>query len=463
MANENFISEIKEISFFEVYSSRGFPTTLCRVVLKDGTKFESTCPSGASTGSKEAAALTDSQISKSKNNEELSEVQKKFDGRSVKLVIKKAQEELIPQILKANCANQFEFDQILRNLDGTDNFSTFGANIILPLSICFSRMLAHLKKMPLHEYLAFCYAEVGETEEFAKLVGSKSKNLKENAQKGFPSPNFNILNGGAHSGNYMPFQEIMINFSDPYDLALKKATCFYNHLKTVITKKYGAIYTGYGDEGGYMPPIKTLDEAIALIRETNIDLGYSNLKIAVDSAANEFYKNSRYIFNILDEKGEIKQVNYTGQEMVQFYVNILKKFEEIYLLEDPFAENDQTSWKELTGAILSQNLGHIQILGDDLVVTNPKIIKQAITEKWCNSVLIKPNQIGTVTDTLISIRLAHENNFKCMVSHRSGETEDDFIADLSAGTCTSFIKSGAPRGERMIKYNKLLKIFFEKQ
>lgn len=448
-------TNLKQVGFYVIYSSRGFPTTKCTMTSVTGRKYFSSCPSGASTGSKEAVALTDGKLFEVSNENKIIE---KYQGRDVHLVIQNAMRLLVPQLLRSTCSNIYEFDQLVRKIDGTENFNRFGANIALPLSICFSRMVSGDKNIELYQFLRETYNMIVETEIFPKI------SVKENdaiQRSNFPSPNFNILNGGAHSGNDMPFQEIMINFSGTYRECLCKAAIFYNHLKTVITHVYGSIYTGYGDEGGYMPPIRTLDEAIMLIRRTNADLGYKDLRICVDAAANEFFIDGKYNFNIKDEHTEeIRAVSYTGPTMVQFYIRILEKYEEIFLLEDPFAEEDYESWKSLTNAISERpDLQDRLILGDDLVVTNPRLIRDAISHKWCNSVLIKPNQIGNVTETIMAIRLAHENGLKCMVSHRSGETEDDFIADLAVGTFAHFIKAGSPRGERLSKYNRLLEIY----
>ncbi|KRH94555.1 Enolase, partial [Pseudoloma neurophilia] len=456
---KNIISKIKRIKFDKIYSSRGLPTIKCTVFTGENKQFEASCPSGASTGSKEAAVVTNGQLLKEQNTEE-NEIIRKYNDKDVELVIKQAEEALIPEILKYNCSNIYEFDQLIKKIDGTENYSKYGANIVLPLSICMARLIADQKNLPLYEYLEKEYDFIERTETFTNLQDAIANTSQNIVEKNFPSPNFNILNGGAHSGNEMPFQEIMVNFSGNYDEALRKATIFYNHLKKVISTTYGSIYTGYGDEGGYMPPIKTLDEAIDLIRKTNLDLKFKDLRIAVDSAANDFYSNQKYNFNVSEtETGQIHAVSYNGEEMVQFYLDILEKYPEIYLLEDPFAEEDIESWKSLTASLKETKK---LILGDDLVVTNPKIIQNAISDGWCNSVLIKPNQIGCVSDTLTAIRLAHDNGFKCMVSHRSGETEDDFIADLCIGASTDFIKSGSPRGERLIKYNKILKIYNDK-
>lgn len=464
------MNKIKNIKFNKVYSSRGLPTIKCTIITDDMKEFESTCPSGASTGAKEAKALVNFDFHD--NEKDLSEYDK-LKLKGVDLVIKNAVENLIPEVLKSEWDCLSEFDEMIKNIDGTENLNRFGANIILPLSICVARMLTDQKNIQLYQFIQDEYEKMKNSKQLKKILDqinqekkdeNNHKRTKKNDQENvFPSPNFNILNGGAHSGNDMPFQEIMINFeNETYDKALEKATIFYISLKSVIKSKYGSIYTGYGDEGGYMPPIQSLDEAIELIREVNQGLKFKNLRIAVDSAANYFFdeKTKKYKFKIkTDSKNqEIEDVSYDGIEMIKFYQSILKKYPEIYLLEDPFAEDDIETWKQFTKNT-STDSSQLLILGDDLVVTNPKIIEKAIVESWANSILIKPNQIGTVSDTLLAVALAHVNNMKCMVSHRSGETEDDFISDFSVGIHAHFIKSGAPRGERLVKYNKLLKIY----
>lgn len=441
----NYISLIKKIELKKTYTSRSSPTIKCIFHTKSD-KFISICPSGKSTGKKEAIFLTDKNINY-KNG---------LDN-----VIKYAMDELIPQILKAKIGNLREFDKLLRDLDKSEKFENFGGNVVLVLSMCFARMMAKHANLELYEFLKIEYEN----------TGCDIENLNENTKKDtkldidtkkldgnnfFTSPNFNVINGGEHSSNDLPFQEIMINFkNEKYDESLKKATKFYLELKKVIEKKYGKIHLGYGDEGGYMPPILLLEDALDLIKETNLIMKYENLRIAIDSAANSFYENEKYhIFVKKNEK--IEKVEYSSEEFYNFYIYILKKYKEIYLLEDPFAEDDISIWKKLT------KNSKIFILGDDLVVTNPKIIKKAIKENWCNSILIKPNQIGTITETLDAIKIAHSNNFQCMTSHRSGETEDTFISDLAVGAETMFFKAGAPRGERLNKYNRLLEIYDEK-
>lgn len=462
---EKQTTKIQQIKFSTIYSSRGQPTTKCTIITPNGKKYKASCPSGASTGSKEAIALNDGKLLQDSAVHD-NEIIKKYQNKDVRLVIENAMKNFIPHILSETCHNIFEFDQLVRKIDGTENFRNFGANISLPLSICFARMCAEEKKLSLHRYISNIYDQIDKSDRYRYLKGVITPQIPTQIDKNrFPSPNFNILNGGAHSGNEMPFQEIMINFLGSYAECLRKAAIFYNHIKSVISQTYGSIYTGYGDEGGYMPPIKTLDEAINLIRLTNAGLGFKDLRICVDSAANEFFSDGKYNINIQDEHTkEIRAVSFSGPQMVQFYLSILEKYDEIFLLEDPFAENDYESWIDLTAAISKKtNLNGKLILGDDSVVTNPTLIKNAILEKWCNSVLIKPNQIGNITDTLIAIRIAHENGFKCMISHRSGETEDDFIADLAVGTYADFIKAGSPRGERLLKYNKILEIYNEEE
>ncbi|ELA46317.1 phosphopyruvate hydratase [Vavraia culicis subsp. floridensis] len=410
----DYTQKIKAICPRQILSSRGYPTVEVDIVSDQDEVFRSSAPSGDSTGAKEVAVLTDKKDS--------------YGGRSVTGVIKKFEEEIVPLIFKSRISTQMEFDSVLYIADKTPTLSTYGANTLLPLSLSFCKLQARTDGLRVHDHIA-------------KI----SKN-----EPHMPVPNFNILNGGSHSGNELLFQEIMISFQkNTFEKNLESAAVFYAALKNTIRDKFGGIYTGFGDEGGFMPPIRTLEDGLDLIREVLHKTKQEGLRIAIDAAANSFFAGGKYTVRTKD-----RDVELSGDELIDYYRTLLKTYPEIYLMEDPFAETDVEAWKKFTAEFGSSLI----ILGDDLLVTNSKMIKQAAEKKLCNAVLIKPNQIGTLGGTLEAVQAARENNFKVMVSHRSGETEDPFIAALSVGVAAEFFKSGAPRGERMVKYNQLLRI-----
>ncbi|KCZ81076.1 phosphopyruvate hydratase [Anncaliia algerae PRA339] len=402
------ISDCK-IVLREILTSRGIPTVEIEMHSNKGTVISS-CPSGASTGTLEAVVLTDKETS--------------YEGKSVKKLIKRVEKELIPQ-LKGKITEQESFDSLLCKLDGTNNKSKFGANVLLPLSLCVCKTAALESRDSLFDYIS-------------KLSGQKIK---------MPVPHFNIINGGMHAGNNLKFQELMVAFFyNDYAKNLEMAATFYSKLKGTIIKKYGKIATGVGDEGGFAPPINSLEEGLDLIMETYKENNFENMKIALDSAASSFYDNGLY---------DIGSKKLSSMEMVEYYVNIFTKYPLVYSVEDPFAEDDFQPWIDLTAKIGDK----IKIIGDDLTVTNKTLVQKAIDKRMCNGLLVKLNQVGTVSETIEACKLARENGFSLMVSHRSGETMDTFISDFAVGIGAESIKSGAPcRSERVEKYNQLLRI-----
>jgi enolase len=399
---------VKSIKARQILTSRGIPTTEVDFITHTGAVIRSSVPSGASTGSKEAAILVD-------NSSE-------YSGQSVLNVVNMIN-NLEKDLLKEHFRDQEEFDSCLIKFDGTDDKSRLGSNLILPLSICFSKLLAFTSSTHLHRSLC------------------KAKNLK------MPLPNFNMLNGGMHSGNGFSCQEIMVCFdTGKYSKNLERSSFFHKALKSTIGAKYGSIFTGVGDEGGFAPPMKNIEEGIDLIIETGKAAKIDQFTIALDFAANSFFKNGKYNFD-----GQ----SCTGKQLADIYIELLNKYPQIYSMEDPFEENDYESWEYF----YAKTHTRINIVADDLTVSNPKIIKQLSFKKMFNTVLIKPNQIGSVSETLKSIQICTEKGFKVMVSHRSAETEDTFISSLAVGVNASYIKCGSPcRGERISKYNELLRI-----
>jgi len=319
-------------------------------------------------------------------------------------------------------------------LDGTENKSRLGANATCGVSLSVCRAGAAFQKLPLYEYIARIYRGL-----------TSVKNT-------FPRPCFNVINGGAHAGNELDVQEFMlapqgISFSQNLQIASE----VYHQLKEILARKFGKLATNLGDEGGFAPPIKSAEEAIEIILEAAKKLNYDGkIKLILDVAASQFFSKGRY-------RLEKKKTAFTREEFLNYEQNLLKKYP-IIGLEDPFAEDDLEGWKKISSKFKVQS-SKLLIIGDDLLATNPKRIKEAQRKKACNAMILKINQIGTVSEALEAAKLAKSYGWKIMVSHRSGETNDDFISDLAVGISADFIKSGAPaRGERLAKYNRLLKI-----
>ncbi len=404
---------VKKISAIEVLDSRGNPTIKTKVELCDGSIGEAIVPSGASTGKREALELRDGGEA--------------FGGKGVLKAIKNVNSMIAEEICGKDAYNQKAIDDAMLALDGTDNYSRIGANAVLGVSMAVARAAANSLNIPLYRYLG----------------GANACTL--------PVPMFNIINGGAHANNSVDFQEFMImpfGFSK-FSNALRAATEVYQTLKKILNDLGHS--TAVGDEGGFAPNLKDNEEPIKIIMEAIKKAGYKpgeQIKLALDVASSELYDGKTY---------QIKGKKLTSEELVDRYVKLCDKYP-IFSIEDGLSEDDWDGWK-----ILSEKLGDkIQLVGDDLFVTNEKILKEGIEKGIANAILIKPNQIGSVSQTMQTVRLAQRNGYRCVMSHRSGESEDSFIADFAVALNTGEIKTGATsRSERNAKYNRLLEIELE--
>ncbi len=407
------MTTIKAVRAREILDSRGNPTLEAEVELFDGTLGVAAVPSGASTGKHEAVELRDNDKSR-------------YSGLGVLNAVANVNQHIAPIIVGMDALNQITIDQNMIKLDGSSNKSNLGANAILGVSLATAQAAAKFLSLPLYRYLG----------------GVSSCTL--------PVPMMNILNGGKHASNSTDLQEFMIvpAGADSFSHALQMCAEIYQQLKKVLKDK--GYNTNVGDEGGFAPSLESnsqaLEAILAAIEKANYRPG-KDCFIALDPASSEFYKDGWY-----ELKREGK--TFTSAEMADFYAKWVAIYP-IISIEDGMAEDDWDGWQMLTKKIGSK----VQLVGDDLYVTNVKRLETGLKKKASNSILIKVNQIGTLTETLAAIRLAQENNWTAVVSHRSGETEDTFIADLAVGLNTGFIKTGAPcRSERVAKYNRLLKI-----
>jgi enolase len=406
---------IQSIHAREILDSRGNPTVEVDLTLENGSKGRAAVPSGASTGSREALELRDDN-------------QSRYGGKGVLKAVANVNGAIATALRGMDAADQVAIDTKMLELDGTEYKSNLGANAILGVSMAVARAAAMAQGLPLYRYL-----------------GKGETNL-------LPVPCFNILNGGVHADNSVDFQEFMIApvGASTFSEALRMGTEVYHALKSILKKQ--GYSTGVGDEGGFAPNLKTNVEAIELILQGIETAGLKpgdEMAIALDPAVSELYQDDgTYLFFKSDHSCK------TTAEMIALWESWVNQFP-IISLEDGLGEKDWSGWQ-----LLTKRLGdRIQLVGDDAFVTNPKIIKQAIADGVGNSSLIKVNQIGSVTETLNAINDSKAGNYTCMVSHRSGETPDDFIADLVVATGVGQIKSGAPcRGERLAKYNQLLRI-----
>ncbi|PIZ52236.1 phosphopyruvate hydratase [Candidatus Woesearchaeota archaeon CG_4_10_14_0_2_um_filter_33_13] len=399
-----------KINAREILDSRGNPTIEVDVFTKSFVGRASV-PSGASTGVHEALELRDKT--------------KRYLGKGVQKAIKNVHQKIAPLLIGVDCTKQRKIDTLMIEKDGTDNKIKLGANAILAVSLACARAGAQVKNQQLFEHIN-------------QLVGDEKIRI--------PRPFFNIINGGKHADNNLSVQEFMIapKFKS-FGENLRVASEIYHTLKKELKKIYGGSSTNVGDEGGFAPvKINKVEEALMILVKSIRDAGYSGkVEIAMDCAASEFYSAGRYH---VDSK-KLKK-----EELIKFYLSLIKKYP-LISIEDPFEQEAFEDFAELTKST------NIQIVGDDLTVTNVDRIQEAIKEKSCNCLLLKVNQIGSLTEALDAVRMAYDNGWKVMVSHRSGETEDSFIADLAVGIGCGMIKSGAPcRGERTAKYNQLLRI-----
>jgi len=408
-------SEIKKIKAREILNSRGNPTLEVELMTDLGV-FLTSVPSGASKGKYEAVELRDGG--------------KRYQGKGVLKAVKNVNKIIAPKLEGKNVTSQKEIDELLLKLDGTKNKSHLGANTILAVSEAVCRAGAKAKNISLYQHIA----QLSEVQ----------------PRKVLPSACFNIINGGVHAGNELDIQEFMIvPQMESFSKSLQAASEIYHTLRKILKEKYGSFATNIGDEGGFAPPLRFSEQALDLIMKAINLAGYEKkIKIILDVAASEFYENGKY---------KMKRLTFTKEGLLNFYSELLKKYP-IEGIEDPFSEDDWDGWKMLMSDIEKQK-SKILVIGDDLLVTNIERIKEAQRKKACNGLILKPNQIGTVSETIKAGKLAKDFGWKIMVSHRSGETNDDFISDLAVGVSADFIKSGAPaKAERMAKYNRLLRI-----
>ncbi|KAJ3272673.1 hypothetical protein HDV01_005309 [Terramyces sp. JEL0728] len=412
---------ITKILARQIFDSRGNPTVEVDLWTANGL-FRAAVPSGASTGIHEALELRDGD--------------KDYLGKSVLKAVANVNGIIAPALISSglDVVDQKAIDDFMIKLDGTENKGKLGANAILGVSMAVARAGAAKKNVPLYQHLA-------------DLAGHKDAFI-------LPVPCFNIINGGSHAGNKLAMQEFMIlpTGASSFAEAMKIGSEVYHHLKKVIKNKYGQDATNVGDEGGFAPNIQDNKEGLELVKTAIESAGYTGkVKIAMDVAASEFYKDGKYDLDFKNSQSD-KSKHLTGAQLADLYRSFVAEYP-IVSIEDPFDQDDWDSYAALTKSV------PIQIVGDDLTVTNPKRIKTAIQHKAVNGLLLKVNQIGTVTESIEAAKLSQADGWGVMVSHRSGETEDTFIADLVVGLKTGQIKTGAPcRSERLAKYNQLLRI-----
>ncbi|MBD3413169.1 MAG: phosphopyruvate hydratase [Candidatus Aminicenantes bacterium] len=405
---------IKEIKSREILDSRGNPTVQTKVILESGLSGKASVPSGASTGKREALELRDQDP-------------KRYLKKGVLKAVSNVEQIIAPKLRGIDSTEQEQVDKLLIELDGTPSKENLGANAILSVSMAAADASARALGLELFQYL--------ETRTHYQL----------------PVPLVNILNGGSHAGNNVDIQEFMIapvNCPD-FAEAIRMSSEVFQHLKKILSQK--GYNTSVGDEGGFAPDLKSNEEALELIFESINCAGYrpgTDIVLALDVAASEFYEQDTYVFKKSD--GSKKD---TGA-MLSFYQNLIDRYP-IVSIEDGFAEDDWSSWEKM-----SQEFGgRIQLVGDDIFVTNLEILKQGMKKGIANSILIKLNQIGTLTETIETVKHAQNHGYTCVISHRSGETPDTFIADLSVALNTGQIKTGSvSRGERVAKYNRLMEI-----
>ena len=407
------MSLIYSVHAREVLDSRANPTVEVEVVTEDGGFGRAIVPSGASTGAYEAVELRDNE-------------KHRYMGKGVSKAVHNVNNVIAPNLYEYDVFDQVGIDEMMIELDGTDNKGKLGANAILGVSMAVARAAADELNLPLYQYLGGVGARV------------------------MPIPMMNILNGGKHADNNVDIQEFMILpvGAPSFKEALRMGSEVYHHLKKVLQGK--GLSTGVGDEGGFAPNLESNEEAFQVIVEAIEEAGYTpgkDIVLGIDVAASEIYEDGKYYF-----KGEDRKLSYL--EVIDFYEEMISKYP-IVSIEDGLSEDDWEGWKLMTARLGKK----IQIVGDDLFVTNVKRLKKGIDEHAANSILIKLNQIGTITETLSAIELAKINGYKVVISHRSGETEDSTIADLAVAVNARQIKTGAPaRTDRVAKYNQLLRI-----
>lgn len=411
------VTAIKDIRAREILDSRGNPTIEADVILANGTIGRAAVPSGASTGSREAVEIRDGD-------------QDRYMGKGVRKAVANVNSQIRSALMDKDVSEQQNIDDTMIALDGTDNKDNLGANAILAVSLAAAKAAAKSQSLPLHQYIA---------------------NLRNQTSLTMPVPMMNILNGGEHADNTVDIQEFMIepvgftSFSE----ALRAGTEIFHSLKSVL--KSQGLSTSVGDEGGFAPNLRSNEEAITVIMQAIEQVGYKageDIHLALDCAATEFYKDGKYIL-----AGEGNKA-FDSQGFSDYLVGLARQYP-IISIEDGLDESDWDGWKYLTEQIGDK----VQLVGDDLFVTNPAILQEGIDKHIANAILIKFNQIGTLSETLDAIYLAKKNGYATIISHRSGETEDSTIADLAVGTAAGQIKTGSLcRSDRVAKYNQLLRI-----
>ncbi|GFN91708.1 alpha-enolase [Plakobranchus ocellatus] len=411
---------IKAIHARQIFDSRGNPTVEVDLTTEHGM-FRAAVPSGASTGIYEAVELRDGG--------------KDYMGKGVKKAVDNVNSKIAKALLEKqpDLKDQRAVDDMLIALDGTENKGNFGANAVLGVSMAVCRAAAAEKGVPLYRHIA-------------DISGTKQIFL--------PTPAFNVINGGSHAGNKLAMQEFMLlpTGASSFSEAMKIGSEVYHNLKAVIKKKYGQDACNVGDEGGFAPNIQDNAEGLDLLKEAIEKAGYTGkVEIGMDVAASEFCKDGKYDLDFKNKDSDPSKW-LTSDQLADIYMGFVKNYP-VISIEDPFDQDDWAAWTKLT-----EKIG-VQIVGDDLLVTNPKRVQTGIDKKACNSLLLKVNQIGTVTEAIDACKMSQAAGWGVMVSHRSGETEDTFIADLVVGLATGQIKTGAPcRSERLAKYNQLLRI-----
>ena len=405
---------IKKVHARQIMDSRGNPTIECDIILSGGALGRAAVPSGASTGSFEALELRDGGAN--------------YMGKGVQKAVKNVNEIIAPEIIDTDASQQTELDEKMLKLDGTPNKEKLGANAILAVSLAAAHAVANQKNIPLYKYIASIY-------------GNENPVV-------LPRPMMNIINGGAHADNGLDAQEFMIipNGAKSEESAIKMGSEVFHNLKKIL--KNSGNSTNVGDEGGFAPNFHSCSEALDTIIAAIKSSGYtpgSEISIGLDVASSEFFKEGKYLF-----EGQ----SLTSDEMISFYEKLISEYP-IISIEDPLAEEDWDGWKKLTEKIGKK----CQLVGDDLFVTNPERLKKGIDTGIANAILIKVNQIGSLTETLQAIKMAQDAKYGVIISHRSGETEDTTIADLAVATNAGQIKTGSmSRTDRMAKYNQLLRI-----
>ena len=405
--------KIHSLRAFEILDSRGIPSVSVHICLENGSHGSASVPSGASTGKMEATERRDGDLFR-------------YVGKGTKFVCQDIEKKIFPRIKGLDAGKQTLLDETLLSLDGSENKSLLGANALLAVSLAVARAGANAYGLPLYRYLGGIY-------------GAPTR----------PIPMMNILNGGKHAENNIDIQEFMIvpTGAESFSEAVRIGAEVYASLKELLKKR--GLSVSVGDEGGFAPNLSKDEEALDFLLEAIEKAGYGTetVKIALDAAASEWEKDENYFL-------PKRRFSKTSAELIQKFEKLCENYP-IISLEDPLGEHDKDGWKQITKALGKRTL----LVGDDLFVTNVKLLREGIREEIANAVLIKPNQIGTLTETMETVRLAQKNGYRVILSHRSGETCDHFISDLAVAVGAQFLKAGAPaRGERIAKYNRLMKI-----